>query len=262
MPSKGLVSNKIAGGWDYYPIDLLCAGSGGETQPFLDRAQFSTGNPTQYGRFQQDLDTGWVNAQVQIEFVNTSTTGAGGAYVIRLPRPVRRLFPKLADATPIGKAMCYKTFVPAPNQNMNCIVTAANPYPSLMGDEDNWCQIYAPEIVQRDTGVISGATSLVVNHAVGYAFDAADISFMPSDNDLASTSPFMWVGTITSTQFTANVRGATAPSGDGLGFGWHIRGRSTMPTGSAGAVVSPTVPWVWGSPHVIFLKLGYEGVLP
>ena len=270
MPAKGMIANQIAGGWNYYTIDLKCAGTGGETQPYLDRKQFNEGNPTQYGRFQQDLDTGWVNGQVQIQFVAASTIGAGSAYVLSLPRPVVRAFPGKADPTPIGKAMCYWSGSWASgqrNSNLPCIVTAADPFVSLNGLEDRWAQIYAPEILSQGTAtIINGTQTITVAHDLGYAFNAVDVEYNCTSSNVASTNAFVSVTAVTSSDLTFGTRNnATSP---GLDISWKVRARVGMPTGSTGALVSPTVPWAWsqftslGPFGNIFVKLGYEGVLP
>ncbi len=239
--NRGVLSGLTPGVWQRYKPQLLCAGSGGETQPVLD----DTGS-TLYQTGQYLLrPTGSIVVEVQLQFIGTFSLGTGSAYVISLPVPARRITgPNTSCPIPIGTGMTYISFATSPTSvNVNCDVvpTLADPFASLSGDEDRYFQAYSPNIIDWGSSAIAGGTSsIAVTHKAGYAFNPEDIEITFTNSSANAWYP-PYVSNITSTQFTVNSRSPNAASN--AGFSYKIRGEP--PSGSTGALMSPTVPWDW-----------------
>ena len=67
--------------------------------------------------------------------------------------------------------------------------------------------------------VTSGNTSVVVTHGAGITPDAQDI-MLHATNSPTADPLWYWVDTITSTQFTINVR--VNPGASGASFAWRV----------------------------------------
>lgn len=255
--NRGIASNTAVGAWKFYNLEIRTVGAGA-IQPYFDKVD---GHTYQYGRYQQDLGTGWVTGQVQVEMIANTTLGSGDNYIFSLPVPAVRLVPDTTDPHPIGAAMCYWSFSPAPNQNMPCVATLANPTAGL--NADTWFQIYAPEILAQGTGsLLATGVATTVSHGLNYAPNAEDIQIAFTGTTIPNTSAWAYISNITSTTF--DVRTRTAPSAS-CAFSWIIRGVPGSQTG--GALVGPYVPWAWsrftslGPFGNIFVQFAYQGAV-
>lgn len=262
MTNVGVITNSRLGQPSYFKPEVLCAANGAVTHPtFPERISGQAHINYGFGRWSIDEDR-IVTVEMQTQFIDDATLGSGSAYVWRLPVPARRAKGYGSDPTPIGEGMCYWSTV-APFSNVTCIATLADPWTSLGGNEDSYCQLYAPWRLDWGTFTIaSGATTAVVNHRSGYAFSESDLEVLipAGDTGLLTTKPWLLANSISSTQVTFGVRVATDAATDSIGY--KVRGEP--PTGQGGANVSPTVPWDWsrfdpatGPFGNIFLQLSY-----
>lgn len=258
--NRGFIPGLNADGWREYRPKLLTAGSGGETQPTLDEVN----GHWQFGRY-IILNRQIVVAEVQLSFVGTFNVGAGSAYVISLPFPANRWTGQgSASRIPIGQGMTYFSYVPAPNANTPVVPTLADPFTSLAGSEDYYFQCYCPYILDWGTSAILATNSAVtVSHRAKYAFSAYDVEITPTVLPAGTNQLLpLEVDTITSTTFRVKAQGAVNGTGSDLSFSYKIRGEP--PTGQAGALMSPTVPWDWtrgtmfGPFGNIFVQLAYQ----
>ena len=256
MTNYGIAPNTALGAWKYYFMDIKTAGSGGETQPFFDPYD----GTYQYGRYQQDIGTGWVNAQIQVAFVGATTVGSGSAYVFRLPKPFVRPVPGQASYIPIGYAMCYwsySTNFDVPNHNMPCIALPADPYASLGGQEDYYCQVMAPYTWDQNSfNIPTSSSNVTFGHELGKTPNMQDISIVFNTTSSNASTPH-WISAASSSSITLNLRANY--SGAQTTHYYKLE--------TDGGIVSPIVPWKWAnfttfSPYGnIFIQLSYQGKL-
>jgi hypothetical protein len=260
--NTGTISNQGRDNWRVYRPSMLCAANGAVTHPVVQEAGSGV-QLSPFGRWTID-DDGLVTAEIMVQFIGSTTIGSGSAYVWSLPVKARRGLPGAAVAYPLGTGMSYFSFAGGadPRSNVQCIPTLADPWTSLGGAEDFYCQMIAPYVLDWGTGTIgTGSPSVTVNHRAKYAFSAQDVEIIPTDaSTIPTTSPYLYVTGISSTQMTVSNRGATAPSGSGATFSWKVRGEPP----ANGAYVSPTVPWDWsrftslGPFGNFFIQINYE----
>ena len=257
--NTGVIANQGRDNWRVFQPEMLCAANGAVTHPaIIESASGSQQSP--FGRWTIDED-GLVTAEIQFSFVGTTSIGSGSAYVWRLPVKARRLLPGAAVAYPCGSGLSYFSFASPsgnPNTNVSCVPTLANPWTSLAGAEDFYCQMIAPYVLSWGTDtVLSGTAGITTNHRCGFAVAAYDIEVTATDADIGVASPYHYIANLTSTQMLIGHRtNATAD----FALSWKVRGEPT----TDGAFVSPTMPWDWsrftdlGPFGNFFIQLSYE----
>lgn len=258
--NTGVISNQGRDNWRVYRPQMLCAANGAVTHPSLVESADVGGGVYQqtqkpFGRWTIDED-GLVTAEIMAELIGAATVGSGTAYVWSLPVKARRPLPGEAMAAPLGTGMSYFSFLPAPNVNVLCVPTLADPWSSLGGAEDFYCQMIAPYVLSWGTDTVtSGASGVTTNHRCGFAVSAYDIEVVPTDADLGTGSPYHYISSITSTQMTIAHR-TTATADHALS--WKVRAEPSS------AYVGPSVPWDWsrfssaGPFGNFFIQLSYE----
>jgi hypothetical protein len=229
MSNRGLASGLTPNTWYRYKPRMICVGG-------TDPDTSDQGNPNyQTGQFQL-RPNGSILAVVQKQFF-TASIGSGGPYAYELPVPARRL----GSTQMNGSGMCYLSFTGSPNVNFE--VTPILGESSGLDDPDRWFQALAPSAFDWGTGTLSNAaTSVTVNHNLGFAFDPAYLRVNVTNNSGNAWHP-MYCDTVTPTQFTLHTRNNVVTPAANVGFEWTIE--APPPSGTGGALVSPTLPFAW-----------------
>lgn len=255
----------------YEPTIVCAANSGTPTNPSLTRID---GHTYQFGRFVQ-INPALVYVEIQLQFLgaqadSTGSVGSGGAYCFSLPPefPLKRTNPGQIERVPIspGTGMCYLSFGSAakPDVNVECVPVPADPWVTLNGQEDSYFSLMAPHCLDWGTFTMAnGAAPYTVTHGLGYAFSAYDLETLVMTNTTPTNA--FWpvnVPTVTTADFTVQSQNAAGPSGTTQAAAWKVR--AEPPTGQAGALVGPAVPWDWTKVSAItpfgnfFVTLLYE----
>lgn len=230
----------------FYKPTMICANNGGAlTDPDLTQVD---GHSFQYGRYLL-VAPALVYVEVQIQLLgaqggSTGALGSGGVWCISLPDeyPLKRAVPGAIDRSVLSPAsgMCYLSFGSAttPDVNVEAVPVAADPWSSLNGREDRYFSAMVPYILDFGTAPgVAGATQ-TVTHDAGFAFDPRDLVNIwtadSSNNALCATA----ITSVTSTTFVQTNHSNGIPAS-----WWKVR--AEPPTGQAGALISPTVPWGW-----------------
>ncbi len=254
MPNYGLRSGTSQGAWQDYVPELrgFSATGAAITQPVL------VNNPSfpNWGRWIRE-PTGTVRDRGQITFGTGTVFGTGeNVYAKKLPYPANRSSGG-ADL-PLGEAWGWQNLVS--NQNMIFTPTLLDPLlpGGKGGNENEYAQFFNSRIRGSGTGVItSAATSVVITHGLPYTPTVLDIRIVPTATTTSNTG-IWYIDTITSTQFTVNLK--AAPGASTFIFSWAVEGD---PNGSTllDLLVSHLKPWTWAVGHTIGWNFVYEGLI-
>lgn len=265
--NRGTLANQPADMWRYYDAkcmyadDALVAAS---AQPTFDTVD---GRSYQFGRYVIE-DDGLVVAEIQAQLIGTSQVGgnnSGERFVFRLPLKAKRMTgPGTVCPVPIGTAMSYFSFT-APNVNVQCTPTLADPLLSLGGDEDYYCQLYAPYFLNWGTDSIANgaAASGAIDSACKFLpGNAAEITATCTNGNVGVGTPFLFLDNFGSGgTFRANTRAATTAQ---LDFGWKARLEPVVGSTTSAPRVGAYYPFDWsrftslGPFGNMFVSLQYE----
>jgi hypothetical protein len=233
--NKGLISGVTPGVWQRYRPRMICVGGTDPTTTDAGDIRFQTGQVL-------FLPPDHVEVIVQMQLLTTGSQGSGGPYAFLLPYPAHRCAGSgNVDPTPIGNGHAYFSFV-GPNVNVDVLPTLANPS-TAVDDPDYWFQAYASNIIDWGTFTLpNSAASVTVNHKAGFAFNPEDLLLTAGNNSANAWHP-PYVDGITSTQFVVHTRNNSTQPAANVAYSYKVRAQP--PSGAAGALISPTVPWDW-----------------
>lgn len=249
-PSSGLQPGLLRERGRNYPCDLRTASvSGGSTQPVLDSRWLGVSPVARWLR----LDSGLVIVQAQITFPLTlSNFGVGDAYLMRLPFPISRRFPKLVK----GSALAYQA-LQDPSANMLVKPCAIEPgyFADLPhGELDHYIGFKIPYYLQFGTATVDLATT-TVNHACPWTPREQDFRVTPG-NITSSANSFNFpfgIRSITATTFDITNR-ATTGAGTDITMGWRLR---SAPPAGRHEFLGPLKPWTWSYLYLILAQFVY-----
>lgn len=249
--ARGLLAGLQTTAWRTYLPAFAVAKYGTPTP-------LAQGNGLAVGRY-INLNNRLIAFQIQTTMGTGYSAGAGDAYVWSLPVPAARAFP--TGPTIIGQAINYHA-VTGDAYNDYAPVALADPFTSLAGDENSWCQLWAPQSMTYGTTSIAGtATSATVTHDQACTPSAADIQIrMTAVSGAAGANSAHWyITTIGATTFQLNVKGAPG-AGETISYAWKIRGAPTS-TGNGSTtpwLVNPGQPWPVTTNQDYFMQGYYE----
>lgn len=250
MPSGGILAGVRRGTWQNYEPRLIAAANGAVVDPAYGAGQSNRGRYL-------FVPGGLCVAQIQIGRGITSSTGTADAYVAELPFPARRFGEGLGPHI-IGQNLSYKTVTATPLEVFT-VVALADPWTSLGGDEDRWCQFYIPRISNAGTGTWTGATaSVAFAHGLGVTPNPADVRFVATSGGGANTVTWPWIISTDATNITvATINGGNnTPSGTDMTYGWSAV--VEPPNSTAGSwLVGPKRPWP-ATFESLFFEVIYE----
>lgn len=236
MTNRGALGGVTPNTWVNYEPSLLCAANGSVTHPEIGAG---AGNRARWLRLERDL----IVYQVQMNRGITTNAGTGDCYVVDLPFPARRMQRGVPQV--IGQVMPYKTVTANPWECAG-VVTLADAWSSLGGNEDRYCQFYIPWIQATGTGTWPiSTTAQTITHSLGYAPAASDITWTLSSRPTTGTGnggqPI--ISAISTTQFTVTYSdGQLNGAGGTCTYGWKIR--TDGGSGTAGSwLAGPNRPW-------------------
>jgi hypothetical protein len=250
VTNLGLIAGDRRGTWVNFEPPIQAAGNGTVTQP-------GTVASTTSRCRHLFLPPGLVIAQYQVGLGLGASPGAGDAYVLELPYRARRMNP-LGYPHVIGQCMPYKTVTATPPETF-AVATLADPWLSLGGAEDRYCQFYIQNITGGGTGTwASGTATTTVTHGLGIAPSAYDIEFNVTNMSPASgvDAMFYVIDNITTTTFDVSTPHLQNLSSVNATYFWRVR---TEPrSGTTGSwLVGPNRPWV-SSFDSFFFEIMYE----
>lgn len=255
MSNLGVLTGNARTGYaDYDPVLKAFKYAGSATDPAI-------GNGNAWGRFHAK-PSGLVHCFGAIEFGSTSTYGATDEmWGIRLPVPANRSSGG-ADI-PIGSAWCRKALTDDPCPTMGLVPTLMDPMPGAgwQSDEDNYLQLFVPQVLAYGTGTITAVSGNAITHSLGNA----TTGYTPSAYDvhaIATETPSANTGAITfesssATQVVFAVK--TDPGVSDMDFAWKIRSEPNSTGGiNFTLLLSQGFPWQFASGHVIGWNVEYE----
>lgn len=240
MTNKGLIPGITPDGWrTYQPKQVIASDTpGGITQVILD----DVFNPYQFGRYNL-IDKRLCIVQMNMSVLGNTTLGAGGSYAWQLPFPALRLRQRTAEPIPIGRGMAYISFGDAntPDLCTPLVLTLADPFTSLGGQEDRFFQALCPYVTDWGSGTIAnGQAAKTQTHHANLTPNAQDIEVVwLGGGAVTILKPSPRISAITSTTF--DISTPAQNTGAALDFNYKIR--AEPPTGQQGALASPTVPY-------------------